>query len=39
MVYDYYAAGKIVELLQYCANDVMITREVWRRMSFAQAPT
>jgi hypothetical protein len=34
MVYDYYAAGKVGELLQYCANDVTITREVWRRMSF-----
>lgn len=34
MVYDMLIAGKRDELVAYCANDVHITREVWRRMSF-----
>ncbi len=36
MVYDYYAAGRLDELIGYCKNDVALTREVWRRMNFAQ---
>lgn len=34
MVYDYYAAGRINELIEYCKNDVAMTREVYRRMTF-----
>lgn len=33
-VYDYFAAGRIAELAEYCKNDVVMTREVWRRMNF-----
>lgn len=34
MVYDYYAAGRINELIEYCKNDVAMTREVHKRMTF-----
>lgn len=34
MVYDYYAAGRIDELIEYCKNDVTMTREVYKRMTF-----
>lgn len=34
MVYDYYAAGRIDELKTYCANDVEMTRVIYRRMTF-----
>lgn len=34
MVYDYYAAGRINELIEYCANDVAMTRAVYKRMTF-----
>lgn len=34
MVYDYYAAGRVNELIEYCKNDVAMTREVYRRMTF-----
>lgn len=33
-VYDYYAEGRLPELIEYCKNDVWLTREVWRRMNF-----
>lgn len=38
MVYDLYAAGEIVTLLRYCVDDVRMTREVYRRMTFAKTP-
>lgn len=34
MVHDYYAAGRINELIEYCANDVEMTRAVYKRMTF-----
>lgn len=34
MVYDAYAAGEIDRLVEYCANDVEVTRNVYRRMTF-----
>jgi len=37
MVYDYYAAGRIDELAEYCKNDVRLTRDVWQRMTFQEA--
>lgn len=36
-VYDYYAAGRIELLVEYCKNDVIMTREVWRHMNFKEA--
>lgn len=38
MVWDMYRDGKIGELLQYCADDVTKTREVWRRLQFLPMP-
>lgn len=35
MVYDLYAAGEIDKLIDYCGDDVRMTRDVWRRMTFA----
>lgn len=37
MVYDLYAAGEIEKLIEYCADDVRMTREVYWRMTFAEA--
>lgn len=37
MVYDYYVAGRIDELVDYCKNDVRLTRDVWQRMTFQEA--
>lgn len=37
MVYDYYAAGRIDELAEYCKNDVRLARDVWQRMTFQEA--
>ncbi|CAM5350543.1 hypothetical protein ECAE60S_01182 [Eoetvoesiella caeni] len=34
MVYDYYAAGRINELIEYYANDLAMTRAVYKRMTF-----
>ncbi|NYT81403.1 hypothetical protein H0A70_07860 [Alcaligenaceae bacterium] len=34
MVYDYWAQGRIDDLLEYCKHDVLITRDVYRRMTF-----
>lgn len=34
MVYDYYSAGRIDELCDYCAKDVDDTRKVWSKMTF-----
>lgn len=36
-VYDYFAAGRIDELIDYCKNDVTIIRNVYRRMTFQDA--
>lgn len=33
MVYDLYAQGQIEKIAEYCADDVRITRECWRRMA------
>jgi 3'-5' exonuclease len=32
-------AGKIAEVAEYCKGDVERTRAMWRRMTFARAPT
>lgn len=37
MVYDYYVAGRVNELIEYCKNDVAMTREVYKRMTFQDA--
>ena len=37
MVYDYYAAGRIDEIAEYCKSDVRMTRRVWERMTFQEA--
>lgn len=37
MVYDYYAEGRIHDLAEYCANDVRMTRAVYKRMTFQKA--
>lgn len=34
-VWDYYQAGKIEEVAEYCKKDVEATRDVYRRMTFA----
>ncbi|MNU91086.1 putative 3'-5' exonuclease related to the exonuclease domain of PolB [compost metagenome] len=36
-VYDYWKAGRIAELIAYCADDVHKAREVHRRMTFQLA--
>lgn len=36
-VYDYWAAGRIDELVEYCKNDVRLTRAAWERMTFQKA--
>lgn len=33
-VYDYYLAGKVDEICEYCKRDVVATREVYKRMTF-----
>jgi len=33
-VYDYVKAGKIKEVAEYCAADVVATREVWKRLTW-----
>jgi len=33
-VYDFYKAGKIKEICEYCKRDVECTREVYKRMTF-----
>lgn len=35
-VYDYYAASRIDEIKTYCADDVEMTRAVYRRMTFQE---
>lgn len=36
MVWDYYKAGRHAEIAEYCADDVRITRELYKRMSALQ---
>jgi hypothetical protein len=36
-VWDYVSAGRIEEVADYCAGDVRMTREAYRRMTFAPA--
>lgn len=38
MVYDLWAAGRVDEVLEYCKEDVRITRAVHRRMTFCHEP-
>lgn len=38
MVYDLYAAGETLKLVDYCADDVRMTREIYRRMTFMRIP-
>jgi predicted PolB exonuclease-like 3'-5' exonuclease len=33
-VYDYYLAGRLDEICQYCLRDVQATREIYRKMTF-----
>lgn len=35
MVWDYVNAGRIQEVAKYCCDDVSLTRDVYRRMTFA----
>lgn len=35
-VYDFYRAGKHREIADYCARDVVLVREIYRRMTFAE---
>jgi 3'-5' exonuclease len=34
-VYPYYRAGKLAEIIEYCKRDVDATRQVYRRLTFA----
>ena len=33
-VYDFYLAGRLREIYDYCLRDVRVTREIYRRMTF-----
>ena len=33
-VYDFYLAGKVQEIYDYCLRDVQATREIYKRMTF-----
>ena len=35
-VYNFYKAGKIKEICEYCKRDVEATREVYQRMTFSE---
>lgn len=35
-VYDFYQAGKVQEIYDYCARDVDVTRKVYKRMTFSE---
>lgn len=35
-VYDFYRAGRHREIADYCARDVLVTREIYRRLTFAE---
>ena len=37
-VYTYYRAGKITEIVEYCKRDVDAVRQVYRRLTFTNAP-
>lgn len=37
LVWDYVKAGRLDEVAAYCRNDVEITRECYRRMTFSEA--
>lgn len=34
-VYDFYRAGKVQEIYDYCARDVEVTRQVYKKMTFS----
>lgn len=34
-VYDFYRAGKMQEIYDYCARDVEVTRQVYKKMTFS----
>jgi len=34
LIYEFYKAGKIGEILNYCKKDVETTREIYKRMTF-----
>lgn len=36
MVYDFYRAGKLKEIYEYCARDVELVRQIHRRLTFAE---
>ena len=35
-VYDFYLAGRVQEIYDYCLRDVRVTREIYRRMTFEE---
>ena len=35
-VYDFYLAGRLQEIYDYCLRDVRVTREIYRRMTFEE---
>ncbi len=38
MVWDYFQKGKIEEIKKYCMKDVVLTRQVYYKMTFEQPP-
>ena len=35
-VYDFYLAGRLQEIYDYCLRDVRVTRDIYRRMTFEE---
>ena len=35
-VYDFYLAGRLQEIYEYCLRDVRVTRQIYRRMTFEE---
>lgn len=35
MVYDYWKVGRLEEIYRYCSRDVEVTREIYKRITFA----
>lgn len=35
-VYDFYKAGKLDDIYEYCMKDVLVTRQVYKRLTFQQ---